>query len=127
MLAAGVPAWLTTGLTSYGSEMENALNQGASYEEASLSSLITAGAETLTEQFSSGINISKLGTLDEAATQALARGISNKILRTAAKLGMDMAGEGAEEVASGLISAVGQKLTYMDEAEWKELFSKESA
>ena len=124
--AAGLPWWMTTGTTSFGGETENAFKNEASYEEAGLSAAITAGAEMLTEKISGGI---KFGgkTLDEGLTKKLAANISNKVVRTLTKLGMDMAGEGAEEVLSGAIGAVGQKITYADDKELNELFSKEDA
>ncbi len=124
--AVGVPWFLTTGVTSYGSEVEGALNQGASIEEASLSAAITAGAEILTEKISGGISFGGK-TLDDALTKKIARGVSNKTVRSLAKLGVDMAGEGAEEVLSGAMSAIGQKITYADDKELTELFSSEDA
>jgi uncharacterized protein YxjI len=124
--AVGVPWYLTTGVTSFGGETENALKSGATMEEAGLSAAITAGAEILTEKISGGI---KFGgkTLDDALVKEIARGVSNKTVRTLTKLGFDAAGEGFEEVLSGAISAVGQKLTYADDKELSELFSKEDA
>ena len=124
--AVGVPWYLITGASTFGSEAENALNQGATFEEAGLSATISAGAEILTEKISGGI---KFGgkTLDDGLTKLLSRNISNRAVRTAAKLGIDMAGEGGEEVLSGLMSAIGQKLTYAEEKELEELFSKEDA
>ena len=122
----GVPWWLTVGATSFGGEVENALKQGATYEEAGLSATITAGAEILTEKISGGI---KFGgkTLDEGLTRQLSRVITDKTMRTLAKIGIDVAGEGGEEVLAGYLSAVGQKLTYADEKTMGELFSSEDA
>ena len=124
--AAGVPWYLTTGLTSFGGETENALKQGATMEEAGLSAAITAGAEILTEKISGGISFGGK-TLDDALTKELARVISDKTVRTMAKLGMDAVGEGGEEVLSGVMSAIGQKLTYAEEQELQELFTSEDA
>lgn len=114
------------GVTAFGSETENALRNDATLEEAAFSGLISAGAEMLTEQISGGI---KFGgkTLDDALTKRIASTISDKTVRTLAKAGMDMAGEGLEEVLSGHLSAIGQKLTYMDDKELNELFSSEDA
>ena len=124
--AVGVPWYLTTGITSFGSEAENALKEGATLEEAALSGAISAGAEILTEKISGGI---KFGgkTLDDALVKSIARGISNKTVRTLTKLGFDAAGEGFEEVLSGAISAVGQKISYAEDKELSELFTKEEA
>lgn len=124
--AVGVPWWVTAGVTSFGSEVENAFNEGASYGEAGISGLVTAGAEILTEKISGGI---KFGgkALTDVVTDSFVRNISNKAVRTLTKLGFDAVGEGAEEVLSGVMSAVGQKLTYANENEFNELFSKEDA
>ena len=124
--AVGVPWYLTTGVSSFGSEVESGLKQGATMEEAGLSGLVTAGAEILTEKISGGI---KFGgkALDEGLTKEIARLVSDKTARTLLKVGFDAAGEGFEEVLSGAISAVGQKLTYADEKEFSEIFSTEDA
>ena len=122
--AVGVPWFVTTGATSFGAEAENALNQGATMEEAGVSAAITAGAEILTEKISGGI---KFGgkTADEFLTKQIARGVSNKVLRVLAKLGLDMAGEGAEEVLSGFMSNLGSAL-YKEEKLGEILFSEEA-
>ncbi len=123
---AGVPWFVTSGVTSFGSEAENALNEGASYGGAGLSAAISAGAEILTEKISGGISFGGKA-LDDVLTQRIARGVSNKVVRTLSKLGLDMAGEGTEEVLSGVMSAIGQKITYADDKELTELFSVEDA
>ena len=119
--ALGVPWYLTTGLTSFGSSSQEALQNGATFDEAALSATISASAEILTEQISGGI---KFGgkTLDDALTKTLARSFADKTTRTLAKLGFDMAGEGLEEVLSGIMDAIGKKLTYEDE---EKLFGKD--
>ena len=95
-----------TGVTSFGGEMENALNQGATYDEAAFSAAVTAGAEVLTEKFTGGI---KFGgkALDDALTSKITSRISNSVARKIVDMGLDAAGEGFEEVFSGTISAIG--------------------
>lgn len=66
---AGVPWFVTAGVTSFGTEAESALRQGATFEEAGLSAAITAGTEILTEKISGGIKFGKMGTLDEMASK----------------------------------------------------------
>ncbi len=122
--AAGVPWWVTTGATAFGGEVESALNQGATMEEAGLSAAITAGAEILTEKLSGGISFGG-NTLDDVLVKELARTISNKTLRTMAKLGMDAVGEGAEEVISQVFSNLGSAL-YKEESLNEILFSEET-
>ena len=124
--AVGVPWWATTAVTSFGSEVENAFNQDATYLEAGISAAISAGAEIVTEKISGGI---KFGgkTFDEGTTKLLARGISNKFVRTLAKLGVDMAGEGGEEFLSSALSRFGQWLTYQDDKTLGEMLFSEEA
>lgn len=124
--AVGVPWWLTTGATTFGSESESAFNEGATFDEALLSSTISAGAEILTEKISGGI---KFGgkTLDDVLIDPFINRLSNKTVRTLAKLGVDAVGEGSEEILSGVMSALGQKISYADDKEMDELFSSEEA
>lgn len=124
--AVGVPWWLTTGVTSFGAETEQAFKQGATYGEAGFSGLVTAGAEMLTEKISGGI---KFGgrTLDDGLQRLISEKITNKVLQTATKIGVDMVGEGTEEVLSELISSVGKKLSYEDEKTWDEMLTSEEA
>lgn len=115
------------GATSFGSEMENALKEGATYEEAVISGAITAGAEILTEKLSGGISLGGKTLDDLIPMDKLAQGISNKVVRNLIKIGVDATGEGFEEIVAGVFGAIGQKLTYMEEKELKELFSSEEA
>lgn len=126
MAALGIPGSATIGVTSFGGEAENAFKEGATYEEAGLSASASALAEVLTEKISGGV---KFGgkTMDDAIVKSLARNIPDKAVRTLTKMGVDMVGEGAEEILSGVLGALGQKLTYADEKEFNELFSKEDA
>ena len=123
---AGVPWWVTTGVTTFGSETENAFNQGATQGEAIFSGLNSAAWEILSEKLSGGISFGGK-TLDDVTVKPLLSKISNRTIRKLASLGFDMAGEGAEEIVSGVMSAVGQKLSYASESEFNELFSSEDA
>jgi hypothetical protein len=112
--------------TAFGSEAENALNNGATFDEALLSSVISAGAEVLTERLG-GISFGKK-TVTDATFDRMSRKMTSTIAKTLlkfGKVGADMTAEGAEEILSGYISAIGQKLTYMEDKEIEELFSKE--
>jgi hypothetical protein len=122
--AAGVPWWVTTGVTSFGGEVDNAFDQGATYGEAGGSALISAGAEILTEKLSGGI---KFGgkTLGDAWVQPLVDKISNKVVRTAVNLGLDALGEGGEEVISQIFSNLGSAL-YREEDLGEILASEEA-
>ena len=121
----GVPAGLTIFATSFGGEVENALQQGATMEEAGLSSAITAGAELLTEKFSSAINLLGGKTVTDVVKKEIAQAVSSKTAQTLLNLGVEVTGEGFEEVLTEVISALGQKLTYMDEESLTELITRE--
>jgi hypothetical protein len=124
--AVGVPWWLTTGTTSFGSGAEEAFNEGATYGEAGFSAAVTTGAEILTEKLSGGISFGG-ATLDDALLKPLTEKISNKTLKVLTNLGIDAFGEGAEEVVSSVISRVGKKLSYEDEKTWGEILTSEEA
>lgn len=122
--SVGVPWYVTSGVTSFGGEVESAFNQGATYGQAGVSGAITAGAELLTEKLFKGSGLGETGLID---TSKITANITNRIFKTFVDFGVDMASEGAEEIASGWLSALGQKLTYADEKEMSELFSSEDA
>ena len=107
--SVGVPWWLTSGVTSFGGEAENAFNQGATYLEAGGSALITAGAEVIFEKLSGGI---KFGgkTLDDVLLGPLTNRISSDLWRTVANVSGDVVGEGLEEVFSQAASNLGSAL-----------------
>ncbi len=121
--AVGVPWWMTTGATTFGTEAESALNQGATFEQAGASAFITAGAEILSEKLTGGISFGGKSFIpDEMFSKFLGRTIASKTARTLAKLGVDASGEGFEEIFSNAISSVGQKLTYNKD---KDISAKE--
>ena len=122
----GVPWWLTTGVTSFGGEAEQAFKKDATYGEAGASALISAGAEILTEKISGGISFGGK-TLDVGAKELVSNIIANKTVQNLTKFGMDMVGEGFEEVLTEVINNVGKKLTYEDEETWKEILASEEA
>lgn len=120
----GVPWFLTTGATSFGSQAESALKEGATYEEATASGLISAGAEILTEKLSGGISFGGK-TLDDVVLNQITQKISNKVVKSLVKIGLDATGEGAEEVVSGVLSNLGTAL-YKEEDVTELLFSEEA-
>ena len=120
--AAHVPWWMTSGVMGYGSETENALKSGASHEEAGASALISAAAEIMTEKLFGGSGLGETGLIN---TSGLTRGISNKLVKTLADWGIDMASEGAEEVVSEIAGNLGSAL-YREES-LKDILTSEEA
>ena len=122
--AVGVPWFVTSGVTSFGKETESAFKEGASYREAGISGLITAGAEILTEKIFGGSGLGEKGLIN---LDGLTKGISRKSVKLLADFGLDVVGEGGEEVASEFLSTLGQQLSYEKEDTWKELLTNEEA
>lgn len=124
--AAGVPWWLTTGVTGFGSGAEEAFLNDATYGEAVGYGAISGASEVIFEKLSGGI---KFGgkTLDEGLKRKLSDAIANKTASSLAKFGLDVAGEGTEEVLTEITQNIGKKLTYEDEKTWGELLTSEEA
>ena len=112
--------------TAFGSEAESAFKNGATFDEALLSSTISAGAEILTERLG-GISFGGK-TLTDKLAEPLARKMTSKLAKTliyTGKIAADATAEGFEEIITGYASAIGQQMTYMKDKEIEELFSNE--
>ena len=119
----GVPMEVTMGVNAFGSEIESAYQQDATWGEGTVSAAISTAVELLTEKISGGIKFGG-GTVDDFIKPLIDK-ISDKTVRTLAKFGVDTLGEGAEEVVSQFFSTLGQQLTYEREETWKELLKDE--
>jgi hypothetical protein len=120
--SVGVPWYVTTGATSFGGEMESALNQGASFDSAFGSALVTAGSDILTEKLFGGSGLGEKGLIN---TDLLTKGIANKTVKTLADFGIDVVGEGVEEGVAGVFSNLGTAL-YKEENLGEILASEEA-
>jgi hypothetical protein len=114
------------GMSAFGSEAENALKQGASYSDALFSAAVSAGAEILSEKLG-GVKFGGKTVTDAMFGELSSRvtGKLGKALLSAGKIGADATAEGLEEIFSGYMNAIGQKLSYMEDKEIEELFSDE--
>lgn len=113
--------------TAFGAESENALREGATYDEALVSSYVSALGEVLTEQLSGGIRLPGVGTLDDLLTKQISQKITNKYVSAVLQFGLDAFGEGAEEWIAEDIGAFGRWMTYQSEEELKNLLWSEDA
>ena len=120
--AVGVPWFITSGVTSFGSQADSALKEGASFGEAGASALISAGAELLTEKLFGGSGLGEKGLIN---LEPLTKGISNKVVKALADFGIDMAAEGSEEVVSQVVSNLSTAL-YKEENLGDILLSEEA-
>jgi hypothetical protein len=122
LASAHVPWYVTSGVTSFGSEAENAFNKNASYGKAVASATIAAGAEILTEKLFGGSGLGEKGLIN---TSGLTRGISNKVVKLCADFGINMLTEGSEEVATEIFNNLGSAL-YKKENAWELLTNEEA-
>lgn len=120
--AAGVPWFVTSGVTSFGAEAEGALNEGASYGAAGLSAAVSAGSEILTEKLFGGSGLGEKGLIN---LEPLTKGVSSKLVKALADYGVDMLAEGSEEVVAEFAGNLASAL-YKEENLGQLLFSEEA-
>lgn len=122
----------TTSIVSgLGSGMTEAYNNGATDGEAFAYGLGSGLVEGFSESLFSGLGnkFTKVfgpGALDDAVINKLTSKISNQTLKTLTQSGLKAAGEGIEEVVSGLGSSVMKKLTYLDDKDFFKIVKDEN-
>ena len=129
----GVGVTATTFTNGMANGMTEALNSGASVDEARLYGAISGAGEAVSElmfgglgKASGALGLSKgIGEFDDMIIGGLTKNIKNKMVKKVMQFGLKASGEGLEEVVSGLISAAGKKATYMSERELKEIVKDE--
>lgn len=95
----------TMGVSSFGSGTEQALQEGANYEQAGASGVISAGVETVSELIPLPFLNNRIGNIGSKITN-----------KTVKEIGKAMLEEGSEEVISELLSPLSQ-LPYKDISE----------
>ena len=120
--ALGVPWFVTSGTTSFGKGAEEAFKEDASYGEAVGSAAISAGAEILTEKLFGGSGLGEKGLIN---VDLFTSKVANKTVKALMDYGIDVVGEGAEEVVSSIFSRLGTKL-YKEENIEELLLSEEA-
>lgn len=132
--AATIASTATTFSSSMGNGMSEALNDGASIDEARLYGAISGVAEAGSElmfgglgKASKAIGLSKgAGELDSKLASSLTKNIKNKMVKTLIQSGVKATGEGLEEVTSGLVSALGKKITYQKDKDLDKILEDEN-
>ncbi len=122
----GIAGKILTGAVAAGGEVESALTQGeATMNEAAFSGLVAGAAAALLDK----LGAIKLGgvSVPSSLQKALATKVSNSAIRTALKVGMDVAGEGFEEFLEEVAGKLGKKLSYESEKTWMEVFASQEA
>ena len=125
---AGVPWWVTSGLSAMGGEAENTLKEGGTFDEALIRGYISAGAGILTEKLG-GISFGGQ-TLTGELTKSLTENLSNKFVKKIAEFGLEsvLLGEGTEEAFSEAITNFGNwvALDHDEQTLGEALFSEEA-
>ena len=132
--AATVATTAATGLSSMGSGMSEAYSSGATDEEAVTYGLIAGIAEAGTELIFGGLGkavgalgLSKgISALDDQLAKKISSKISNLAAKNLAEYGVKASAEGAEEVLSGFVQALGKKATYMSDEDWSKILEDEN-
>lgn len=118
----GIPHQAATSVFTFGGSMESALNDGASFEQAALVSLIGSSVEVATGELFAGSGLGEKGLIN---LKPITNFIANNTARSLAAYGVNMASEGFEEVLSEIAQNITKKI-YKDEG-WQELlFSQEA-
>ncbi|MBE7016654.1 MAG: hypothetical protein E7420_00650 [Ruminococcaceae bacterium] len=119
--AVGVPWWLTTGVNAFGSEAEHAAREGASYDEAATSGLISAGAEILVGTIArKAKGLGKTPSTNEI--EKVGAYTSKKLTEELKSILGDATNSGFEEMLANTVKKFGQWLTYQDDKTFRELF-----
>lgn len=110
-----------------------ALKEGATEEEAKAYGNIAGLAEAGTElmfgglgKFGKAVGISKSAVpLDDALATKVSSAFKSRLAKNLTEYGIKAAGEGFEEVASGVLQAWGKQLTYKKDTDFGELLKDE--
>lgn len=134
--SAGVSALTlgTMGLSSTGSGMSEAYQNGATDGEALAYGAMQGAIDTITEMAFGGLGktvkalgVSRgIGGLDDMFAKKLTSKISNHLVRNSVQYGIKATGEGLEEVAAGALSAIAKNLTYKSDEELSQLIKDEN-
>ena len=130
MLAAqsvGVPWQVTSAATSMGNELTNAYANNATDTQAWFSAANSAAWEIASEYLSGGLKLPGTGKTVEAITGKFLDKMKSKTIKGLAGFGVNAISEGAEEIISSIGTALGQKISYMSDKEFKDLYNNKQA
>ena len=120
--AAGVVAGPEAGLATMavsarGRSTAEAMEKGATLEEAAEIGNTKAAVEVGTEKLTGGVNVFGKGTLDDIAN-GLTKNIKNQVLKKLAEKGMEVSGEVLEETISDIVDTAIDRNTVDPNAEY---------
>ena len=130
-----IAGYAAIGGSAYSGARTDAYASGASDVESAIYGTIGAAGEIISEMLFAGlgkgankmlgVNKSLLG-LDDLAVEAVQKKLKSDTTKALAEISIRAGAEGVEEVASGLISAIGKKMTYMNEESFVQLVKDEN-
>ena len=126
------PSMMPFWTTSYGGALEEALNEGATREEARRYATASAAVETGTEMMFDGIPAIKGSSstadaiangLIDKATGKITNKFAKQVVSYLARMGYVGAGEGAEEMVSEILNPLLKNYTYSngEKIDWKQV------
>lgn len=117
-VVAGPEAGLATmAVSARGRSTAEAMEKGASLEEAVEIGNMKAAVEVGTEKLTGGVNVFGKGTLDDIAN-VLTKNIKNQVLKKLAEKGMEVSGEVLEETISDIVDTAIDRNTVDPNAEY---------
>lgn len=134
--SALIPTLATTGVTfasSMGGGMGEAYQSGASDFDAVTYGAIKGIADAGTELIFGGLGkavgavglSSGISALDDVFAQKLSSKVTSQVAKNFIEFGVKAGAEGTEEVMAGVLSAIGKKVTYMEDEELAQLVEDE--
>ena len=118
---AQLPSNLMLGAQSYGGGMEEALNEGASMNQARAYGLTDALIEQGTEMLTGGVpGLEGRGGLDQLVDPLINRN-TNGYLNALLRAGYGAFGEGLEEYASEMLSPLARKIYSDEDIDWNQV------
>lgn len=119
--AAQLPANVMLGASSYGSGMEEALNEGATMDQARKFGLANMAIEQGTEMLTGGVpGLGGKGGIDSFVDPLIdknTKGLTKAALKTLYRAG----GEGLEESAAALLNPLAKKIYSDEKINWKDV------
>ena len=116
-----LPANAILGASSYGSGMEEALNEGATLEQARKYGLTNAAIEQGTEMLTGGVpGLEGKGGLDQFVDPLINRN-TNGYLNALLRAGYSAAGEGLEEWSAEYLDALARKGILGKDVDWNQV------
>lgn len=135
--ASNIVSHTAIGSSAYGNARTEAYEAGATDTQSAIYGTINAAGEIISEMMFAGLSKGTSKTLkvfgidksllpiDDALVKSVQDKLKSDVTKNLAEIAIRSGFEGVEEVSSGLISAIGKKLTYMSKEDLVQLIKDE--